>query len=48
MDEVEEWVQPQVEAWYPRVCTLDKIDKQHPQSAYSGLGVSLQLEWQYL
>ena len=43
-----EWVKPQVEAWAHGVRFLGKISRQHPQSAYSGLGVSLQLDWQYL
>ena len=32
----------------PRVIVLGKISNWHPHSDYSGLGVSLQLEWQYL
>ena len=30
------------------VCILPKIAKQYPQSAYAGLGMFLQLDWQYL
>ena len=41
-------VKPQVEAWAHGVKVLGKISRQHPQSAYAGLGVSLQLKWQYL
>ena len=37
-----------VEAWYQWVRTLAKIAKRYPQSAYSGLGILLQLECQYL
>ena len=47
-EELEAWVQPQVEKWAHRVRIIDKISKQHPQSAYSGLGMLLQLEWKYL
>ena len=44
----EAWVKPQVEAWAHRVRVLGKISQQHPQESYAGLGMSLQLEWQYL
>ena len=47
-EELAAWVKPQVEAWAHRVRFLDKIAQRHPQSDYSGLGVSLKLEWQYL
>ena len=42
------WVKPQLEAWAHGVRVLGKIARQHPQSAYAGLGMPLQLEWQYL
>ena len=42
------WVKPQVEAWAHRVRALGKMSQGHPQLAYSVLGMSLQLEWQYL
>ena len=48
MEELEEWVQTKVEAWAHGVRTLAKIYKRYPQSAYSGLGMSIQLEWHYL
>ena len=44
-EELEAWIKPQVEAWDHRVRVLGKILRWHPQSAYSGLGMSLQLEW---
>ena len=44
-DQLEAWVKPQVEAWAPGVRVLVKIARRHPQSAYAGLGMSLQLEW---
>ena len=37
-----------MEAWAHGVKVLAKISQRHPQSAYVGLGMSLQLEWQYL
>ena len=37
-----------MEAWSHGVKVLAKIARRHPQSAYAGLGVSLQSEWQYL
>ena len=46
--ELEAWVKPQVEAWAHGVKVLAKITRRQPQSAYAGLGMSLQLEWQYL
>ena len=47
-DQLEAWVKPQVEAWAHGVRVLAKIARQHPQSAYFGLGMSLQIKWQYL
>ena len=46
--ELEAWVNPQVEAWAHRVRVLGKISQRHPQSAYDGLGILVQLEWKYL
>ena len=42
------WVKPQVEAWAHGVRVLGKIARRHPQLAYAGLGILLQLEWPYL
>ena len=47
-EELEVWVKPQVEAWAHRVRVLGQIARRHPQSDYAVLGMSLQLEWQYL
>ena len=47
-DQLEAWVKPQVEAWDHGVRVLGKISLRHPQLAYAGLGMSMQLEWQYL
>ena len=43
--ELEAWVKPQVEAWAHGVRVLGKIARRHPQSAYAGLGMFLQLGW---
>ena len=47
-EELEAWVKSQVEAWSHGVRVLGKISKRHPQSAYDGLGMPLQLDWNYL
>ena len=47
-EELEAWVRPKVEAWDHRLRILAKISKRYPQSAYAVLGMSLQIEWQYL
>ena len=47
-EELEAWVKPHVEAWAHRVKVLAKIAQRHPQLAYAGLGMLLQLEGQYL
>ena len=44
-DQLEAWVKTQVEAWAYGFRVKDKIARQHPQSAYSDLGMLLQLEW---
>ena len=48
MEELEEWVRPKVEALEHRVRTLAKITNRYPQSAYAGLGMLIQLKWQYI
>ena len=47
-EELEAWVKHQVEAWTDGVRTSGKIANRYPQSDYAILGMSLQLEWQYL
>ena len=47
-EELEEWVRTKVEAWSHGICILAKISKWFPQSVYVHLGMSLQIEWQYL
>ena len=39
--ELEVWVKPQVQAWVHGVRVFGKISQQHPQSAYTGLGMLL-------
>ena len=39
---------PNIEAWDPGFRTLAKIAKWYPQSAYSGLGMLIYIEWKYL
>ena len=41
-------MKPQVEAWAHGVRVLGKIALRHPQSAYAGMQMLLQLECQYL
>ena len=41
-------MKPQVDAWYHKVRILGKIARRHPQSYYAGLGMLLQLDWNYL
>ena len=47
-EKLEAWVKPQVKAWTHRVRVIGKIDQRNTHLAYAGLGMSLQLEWQYL
>ena len=46
-EELEEWVRPKVEAWAHKVCTISKKSKQYTQLLYDGLGMLLQIKWQY-
>ena len=43
-EELAAWVKTQVEAWYHGVGVLGKIARRHPQLAYVGLGMLLQLD----
>ncbi|MEJ2330924.1 MAG: hypothetical protein P8Z33_13945, partial [Gammaproteobacteria bacterium] len=43
-----DWLQPQVATWAAGVRALARIAWRYPQSAYAGLTMSLQAEWQYL
>ena len=47
-EELEAWVKPQVEAWNHGVIVLSKTSQRNPQSAYDGLGMLLQIKYQYL
>ena len=44
-EELEAWVKPQMETWAHGVRFLGQISQRHPQSAYAGLGMPLQLDW---
>ena len=43
-----DWIQPKVEEWRQAVKILENIAKRYPQTAYYGLAVSLQNEWQHI
>ena len=45
---VEDQVQPMVKLWSRGVRFMAKFAAQSPQMSYTGLGILLQLEWQYL
>ena len=45
---LEEWVVPKVEGWVDGVRALARVADRYPQTAYAGLAMSLQHEWQYL
>ena len=47
-EDIEAWVLPKVESWIHGVHNLPKISKHYPQLAYTGLGMLLHLEWQYM
>ena len=47
-DRLRAWVKPQVETWAHGVRVLGKIPRRHPKSAFAGLRIFLQLQWQYL
>ena len=44
-EELEAWIKPQMVSW---AHVLAKISQWHPHSAYTGLGMLLEIEWQYL
>ena len=46
--EKEEWVRAKAEKWADGVRILASIAKQYPQTAFAGLTISLQAEWQYV
>ena len=46
--EKEEWVRAKVEKWADGVKILSSIAKRYPQTAYAGLTIWLQAEWQYV
>eukprot|EP00957_Ditylum_brightwellii_P116202 8863407-Ditylum_brightwellii.AAC.1 len=42
------WVKPKIAAWVEGVKALTGFATRYPQTAYAGLVMSLQAEWQYL
>jgi hypothetical protein len=42
------WLAPKIQDWVYGVNQLAKAARRYPQTAYAGLGKSLQSEWQYL
>ena len=44
----DQWLAPQIEQWVRAVKSLAKVARRYPQTAYAGLALSLQHEWQYL
>jgi hypothetical protein len=42
------WLEPQIQRWVKGVESLAMAAKRYPQTAYAGMGKSLQMEWQYL
>ena len=45
---LQEWLTPKLENWRHGVRVLARIARRYPQSAFAGLRLSLQNEWQYL
>ena len=43
-----DWILPKVDEWCAAVKILENIAKRYPQTAYYGLAVSLQNEWQHI
>jgi hypothetical protein len=43
-----QWLKPLIHKSVQGIETLTKVTCQYPQTAYAGLAVSLQQEWQYL
>ena len=45
---LERWMDPKVKKWVAGIGILAPIRSRFPQTAYAGLVLSLQAEWQYL
>jgi len=45
---LEAWIRPRVEQWCEAVTIMEDIAKRYPQTAYYGLAISLQNEWQHV
>jgi hypothetical protein len=43
-----QWLAPKIQQWVKGVESLAKVARRYPQTAYAGLAMSLQQEWQYL
>jgi hypothetical protein len=43
----DEWLDEKLATWIAAVRTLAKLAKRYPQTAYTGMSRSLQMEWQY-
>jgi hypothetical protein len=43
-----QWLEPKIQQWVSGVESLAQVAKRYPQTAYAGLAMSLQQEWQYL
>ena len=46
--EREVWLCPKIDLWVAAIHSLALIARRYPQTAYAGLVISLQAEWQYL
>ena len=42
------WLEPKVEEWCKTIRAMEDIARQSPQTAYYGVVVSLQNEWQHI
>jgi hypothetical protein len=43
-----QWLDPKIQKWVKGVQSLAQVARRYPQTAYAGLAMSLQQEWQYL
>lgn len=43
-----EWLEPKIQEWVAAIKTLSRVAKRFPQTAYTGLVRSLQMEWTYV
>jgi hypothetical protein len=45
---LDQWLEPKIQQWVTGVESLAQVAHRYPQTAYTGLAMSLQQEWQYL